>query len=166
MRKNKIAFILCFVMILSCPVYLQAQEAAIDNTALTELLNENASVVYNTSTGDIAVQPYFIYTSAVDTSLVISNGIAIGACSVTGYQNQVIKVAAYMYLQKKKSNGDFENVTSWYKEKDASYMNMENTYSLTASGTYRIMMVLNVYNKPMQYEVIQTYSNEVTYTRP
>lgn len=67
-------------------------------------------VLYLSVTTD---QPLFMYTSAIETSLAISNDKMIGACSVTGYHGQVIKVAAY--------------------------------------------------HKVMQYEVIQTYSNNVVY---
>ena len=46
-------------------------------------------------------------------------------------------------------------MASWYGEKDAPYMNMEITC--------RIMMVLDVYNRPMQHEINQTCGNKAAY---
>lgn len=108
-------------------------------------------------------QPLFMYTSAIDTSLIVSNDKMIGACSVTGYHGQVIKVAAYMYLQRKEDDGTYRNISCWYQEKDKSFIHMERFDWLELNGTYQIMMVLNIYHKVMQYEVIQTYSNNVVY---
>lgn len=162
MVRKGIVLLLCLSLLMSSSV--MAQEIAVDgeNVPYVDGIPDD----YNDASGEMDIQPYYSYTATTDTGMcIINKNIGVGTASILGYADEVIKITGYMYLQKVNSNGTYQNITSWYSEVDGWDLDMENTHTLTSSGTYRIMMVYNVYHRPMQYEVVQTYSNEVTFVK-
>lgn len=78
-------------------------------------------------------------------SLSISSGTAYAKCKVVGEVGNLDKIVINMYLQKKNSNGYFENYKSWYSTKSSYYHNLSKSCSVT-SGTYRVYVRVICYN--------------------
>lgn len=151
MKKKSFIILLCIVMLFGNTSAVYASKIVSEDNVRSE---------------ETGIQPRWLYTAATSQGLIItSSGEAECFSDCLGYYDRVIKVCGYMYLQKQKPNGDYENIISWYKEADTYRMIMEESYQLKSSGTYRVMIIYNVYHRPMQYEVIQVYSNVRTYTR-
>ena len=145
MKRRRVVLSMIFMMILFC---------------------SRPSVSAQETGNNPEIQPLFIYVNSTTEGLNISNsGLAECSCTVWADPDRVIKIVAYMYLQKKNAQGNYENIISWEKTVDLDYIGFSKSYQLSSGGTYRAMMIYNVYHKPMQYEVIQAYSMETGYVK-
>lgn len=71
-------------------------------------------------------------------TLSISSGKATATCVVAGTKKSLDKIVINMYLQKKGSDGVWDNYKSWYSTKNSYIHSLQKTCSVP-SGTYRVM---------------------------
>lgn len=108
------------------------------------LVSVNYQTAYGATSVEDEIMPLSIDASK-SASLSISSGTAYAKCKVVGEVGNLDKIVINMYLQKKNSNGYFENYKSWYSTKSSYYHNLSKSCSVT-SGTYRVYVRVICYN--------------------
>lgn len=108
------------------------------------LVGATCQTTYAATRVENEVMPLSIDASK-SASLTISSGTAYAKCKVVGTVGNLDKIVINMYLQKKNSNGYFENYKSWYSTKSSYYHNLSKSCSIT-SGTYRVYVRVICYN--------------------
>lgn len=108
-----------------------------------------------------SVQPRYAYTTSITSNLIISGTTATCTSSAWG-KDEVTKIEATQYLEKKISKDKWDSIDHWSASVSGNTLDgMTNTKSDLSSGTYRLRTVFVVYVGSMA-EYPQKTSSEKT----
>ena len=109
---------------------------------------------------DEQVEPQYVYTSRITSSLSISSKTATCKSVVNGYPDKVTKITVTQELQKK-SGSTWTSIYGRGKTVFTSNTSYVQTYSSLDSGTYRVKTIAKVYSGT-SYETVTAYSSTVS----
>lgn len=119
----------------------------------------SAGVSVSAYGGGNTVSPYYLYTSSVKSTLIISGNTAYCESSIKG-DSTVTKIYATQYLEKKNGNR-WDIIDYWSDSVNGNSLPMNNSKDNLGSGTYRVRTVATVYSGSKS-EPVEKTSKEVT----
>lgn len=109
--------------------------------------------------GENTASPYYLYTSSVKSTLIISGNTAYCESEIKG-DSTVTQICATQYLEKKNGN-KWDIVDYWSDSAKGKSLPMSNSKDNLDGGTYRVRTVGTVYSGSKS-EPVEKTSKEVT----
>lgn len=162
MKKRVMILMMSFIMVFGSIKSISASEAVPMGDEM--MTDEAIEALLKDPDG---LSPYWMYIlSSFENMSIDSDGLAALYGALSGDTSFVNKVTCYMYLQKQSpANGGFVNMASWRTTVPFYELNMEKSYRITSTGTYRLYCIYHAYygTGPNDYEITSGYSDEVYY---
>lgn len=157
-KRRKCCMMLVLAMVL-CAGKGVAVSAATVEPVVPEMLGlpegQEVQVVMENGT------PRYLYTTSITSQVLFIDGVAYVGGSVSGVESRTTQIYGYLYLQKK-NGSSWTNVRTWNKSAADFAVNISESASGLAAGTYRARFVAYVY-EGSNYEVATFESSEKVY---
>lgn len=156
--KKKIALLLAMVIMINC-VCINA-EAAVNSEG--ESYMENGDIVVDGP--DVGIMPCWLYTAYILQDLrIATSGRAVCAAILVGYEEDVAKISAHLYLERKMNKSTYRVEESWHETASDFNLSTEKVAYLTKKGTYRLHVEYYIYDKNNRCEMITMYTDDRVY---